>query len=177
MMPPLNILLALFLFIAFWALDGLNSYLTLFTQSPLLYEPSNFLRLASGLLQGLALMVIVRPIVAYTLWVETRDEPVLRGYGELALLLVAVAVMGAVAQSEAPWLFYPLALLSGAGVLLMLGLVNTLILCVLLRREMAAANWRQAVPLSLLGLAAALVEIRLINVAREALNRVLGLPL
>jgi len=175
-LPPLHILLALFLFIALWALDGLNSYVTLFTQSPLLYEPDNLLRLGSGLLQGLALMVIVRPIVAFTLWSESQEERVLRNIGELALLVVAVAAVGFVAQSEAAGLYYPLALLSVAGELLMLSLVNTLVLCVLLRREGATTNWRQAAVLWLAGLAAALVEVNLINVARQALSRLLDLP-
>jgi uncharacterized membrane protein len=176
-LPPLRILLVLFLFIALWGLDGLNSYFTLLTGSPLLYEPSNFLRLISGLLQGLALMVIVRPIVAFTLWAQSRDEQVVRSYGELGLLVAALAVVGVVARSEAAWLYYPLALSSVGGELLMLSLVNTLISSVLLRREGTAANWRQAAPLWLLGLAAALVEVNLINLGREALNRLLGLPL
>ncbi len=176
-LPPLRILLVLFLFIALWGLDGLNSYFTLLTGSPLLYEPSNLLRLISGLLQGLALMVIVRPIVAFTLWAQSRDEQVVRGYGELGLLMAALAVVGIVAQSEAGWLYYPLALSSVGGELLILSLVNTLIATVLLRREGTAANWRQATPLWLLGLAAALVEVNLINLGREALNRLLGLPL
>jgi len=176
-LPPLRILLVLFLFITLWGLDGLNSYFTLLTGSPLLYEPSNLLRLISGLLQGLALMVIVRPIVAFTLWAQSRDEQVVRGYGELGLLMAALAVVGVVAQSEAAWLYYPLALSSVGGELLMLSLVNTLIASVLLRREGTAANWRQAAPLWLLGLAAALVEVNLINLGREALNRLLGLPL
>ena len=174
-LPPVNILLILLLFIAFWALDGLNSYLPLFTQSYLLYEPSNILRLASGLLQGLAIMVIVRPIFAFTLWAETSDERVVRHWGELVLLLAVVALVGLAAQSELPWLYYPLALLSGTGVLLVLSLVNTLILCVLLRREGRAASWRQAVPLTLLGLALALVEAQLVNLAREAIFRLLGI--
>lgn len=173
--PPLNILLVLFLFIGLWALDGLNSYVTLFTRSPLLYAPHNLLRLGSGLLQGLALVLIVRPIVAFTLWAESREERVLRNTGELALLVAVAAAVGFVAQSEAVWLYYPLALLSVAGELLMLSLVNTLVLCVLLRREGAATNWRQAAPLWLAGLAAALVEVNLVNVARQALSQLLGL--
>ncbi|MCK4451645.1 MAG: hypothetical protein KAX26_13750, partial [Anaerolineae bacterium] len=121
--------------------------------------------------------VIVRPIVAFTLWAQSRDEQVVRGYGELGLLMAALAGVGVVAQSEAAWLYYPLALSSVRGELLMLSLVNTLIASVLLRREGTAANWRQAAPLWLLGLAAALVEVNLINLGREALNRLLGLPL
>jgi len=176
-LPPLSVLLTLFLFVALWALDGVNSYATLFMQSYLLYEPSNLVRLITGLLQGMALTVIVRPVVAFTLWAESDDEHVVRGHGELALLLLGVAAAGFVAQTELPWLYYPLALSSIAGELLMLSLVNTLVLCILLRREALAGGWRQAAPLWIVGLAAALVEINLINLGRQALNRFLGLPL
>jgi uncharacterized membrane protein len=176
-LPALQILLLLFLFVALWALDGVNSYATLFTQSPLLYEPSNIMRLITGLLQGMALMIIVQPIVAFTLWAESRDERVVRGYRELALITLALAVVGLAAQSELVWLYYPLALSSIAGELLMLSLVNMLVLVLLLRREAMAGSWRQAAPLWVLGLAAALVEINLINLGRGALNRLLGLPL
>jgi uncharacterized membrane protein len=176
-LPPASILLTLFLFIALWALDGVNSYVTLLTQSRLLYEPSNLMRLATGLLQGTALVVIVQPITALTLWGQSEDRHVVGGYGELALLMLAVAAAGFVAQAELPWLYYPLALSSVAGELLMLSLVNTLVLCILLRREALAEGWRQVAPLWLLGLAAAMVEINLINLARQALNRFLGLPM
>lgn len=173
-LPPVGILLVLFLFIAFWAVDGLNSYLPLFIGSYFLYPPNNLLRLASGLLQGLALMVIVRPIFASTLWAEISEERVVRNWRELALLLAVVAAVGSAAQSGLPWLYYPLALLSGAGVLLVLSLVNTLIVCVLLRREGMAATWLQAVPLWLSGLAAALGEVELVNAARGFLQRLLA---
>jgi hypothetical protein len=174
-LPPLTVLLCLILFIALWALDGLNSYLTMLTQSPLLYEPSNLMRLITGLLQGTALVVIVRPIVAFTLWADSREEPVVRDYGELALLMAPAAVVGFVAQTQAAWLYYPLALASVAGELLILALVNTLILCIVLRREGMAASWRQAAPLLVLGVAAAFIEINLINLGRAMLNRALGL--
>ncbi|HUW14231.1 MAG TPA: DUF2085 domain-containing protein [Anaerolineae bacterium] len=176
-LPALPLLLTLFLFIALWALDGVNSYVTLFTGSPLLYEPSNLLRLLSGLLQGTALMVIVRPIFAFTLWAESREDPVIRGHGELALVVLVAALLGLAAQTELAWLYYPLALSSVAGELLILSLVNTLVVAILLRREAMAQSWRQAAPLWIVGLAAALVEVSLINLGRVALGRWIGLPL
>ena len=176
-LPPLPLLLTLFLFIALWALDGVNSYVTLFTGSPLLYEPSNLLRLITGLLQGLALMIIVRPIFAFTLWADSQEERVIRGHGELALVMVAAGLLGLAAQSETAWLYYPLALSSVAGEMLILSLVNTLVVCILLRREAVAQSWRQAAPLWIVGLAAGLVEVGLINLGRVALGRWIGLPL
>ena len=176
-LPPVTVLLTLVLFVALWALDGLNSYVTLFKGSPLLYEPSNQLRMVTGLLQGMALMVIMRPVVAFTIWAESNDEHVVRGHAELLPLIVVAAAVGLAVQSELPWLYYPLALSSVAGELLILTLVNTLIVCILLRREGMSAGWRQAAPLWLLGLAAALIEINLINFGKIALGQLLGIPL
>jgi uncharacterized membrane protein len=176
-LPPLRILLLLFVFIALWAVDGLNSYVALYTNRPLLYAPSNLLRLISGLLQGTALMVIVRPIVALTLLKDSQDEPVVDRHRDLLRPLAAAALVGLVAQTGVAWLYYPLAFLSLAGQILMLTLVNALVACIVLRREALATGWRQTAVLWAVGLAAALVEITAINLVRDALGRLLGLPI
>lgn len=176
-LPSLNILLVLGMFIALWALDGFNSYATLIRGSPLLYEPDNLWRLISGLLQGMALMVIVRPIVAATVWAETKDIRIIRGYGELFLLILSLVGLALLVRTEAAWLYYPLALTSVAGEVLILTLVNTLVAFLLFRRDSPAGSWREVAWLWALGLAAALIEINLISYVHDALQRVLGLPL
>ena len=176
-LPPLRILLLLFLFIALWAVDGLNSYVALYTENLLLYAPSNLLRLISGLLQGMALVVIVRPIVALTLVKDSQDEPVVRRHRDLLWPLAAAALVGLLAQMGVGWLYYPLALLSLAGQMLMLTLINALVACIVLRREAQATSWRQTAVLWAIGLAAALVETAAINFVRDALIRLLGLPI
>ncbi|MEZ4766845.1 MAG: DUF2085 domain-containing protein [Caldilineales bacterium] len=51
-LPPTGIVLLLLGFLAVWAFDGLNSYLTFFPGLPHLYEPRNILRVTTGAMQG-----------------------------------------------------------------------------------------------------------------------------
>jgi len=176
-LPDVPVMLALLAFVGLWAVDGVNSYVSLLQQEPFLYEPSNLLRLASGLLQGMALMIIVRPVVSSAFRADTEDEPVLRGWSDLAVLIAAAALAGYAAQSQAGWLYFPLAVSSVAGQLLLLTLVNGLIACLLLRRDGVGSGWREVLPLWLIGLAAAVAEITLINLGRVALSNWLGVPL
>jgi len=176
-LPDLRLMMALLAFIGLWAVDGINSYVSLIQEEPFLYEPSNLIRLATGLLQGMALTVVVRPVVASAYWADSEDKPVLHGWSDLALLVLVSAVVGYGAQSEVAWLYYPLAIASVAGQLLLLTLVNGLIACLLLRRDGLGRKWREVLPFWLIGLAAAITEIALINMGRAALGNWLGIPI
>jgi uncharacterized membrane protein len=176
-LPDVRLMMALLAFIGLWAMDGINSYVSLIQEQPFLYEPSNLIRLGTGLLQGMALTVIVRPVVASAFWADTEDKPILRGWAELALLALVAGIAGYGAQSEVAWLYDPLAIASIAGQLLLLTLVNGLIACLVLRRDGLGTGWREVLPFWLIGLAAAMGEITLINLGRAALGNWLGVPL
>ena len=158
-LPPPAVLALLVAFIGVWGFDGLNSYLTFFPDAPHLYEPRNWLRMSTGMLNGVALISFVYPVFRFTLWSESAAEPVIRNVGELAAILLPAAAIVLVVQAEIGFLLYPVALLSSLGVLLLLTLLNSMIAAIVLRREGLAQTWRQAlVPLSA-GLAMALIEI------------------
>jgi uncharacterized membrane protein len=176
LLPPRAILLALLAFFAIWALDGLNSYLTLFPGLPHLYEPSNLLRVTTGGLQGVALIALALPFFNITLWAEPEARPTVGRWRELALLMALVAGIAALVSSELPTLLYPLALASVGGTLMMLVIVNTMLLAVILRREAQARTWRDALPLLAAGLGLAIVELLVINLLRAWLTAALGLP-
>lgn len=133
-LPPIPITALLLLSVGFWAADGLNSYLELLGL-PHLYAPRNELRLAAGLLNGLALGTLVWPVVAMTVWKEPRSASVLNGWGEYALLLAVGGTEVALILSGWPPALYLLTLMGLAGVLAILLTVNTIIVVVLLRRE------------------------------------------
>jgi hypothetical protein len=175
-MPPVSVLVALVLFVGLWGFDGLNSYLTLFPGAPHLYEPRNWLRLLTGLLNGLALFFFVFPIFGFTLWREPSREPVIRNLGELAALLPIVAVLVLAIQTEFAALLYPLAALSSLGVILMLVIINSMIAAIVLRREGYARTWRQAIVPLTTGAALALLEIAAIAALRGYLTRTIGMP-
>lgn len=175
-LPPWPITAVLIGFLALWAFDGVNSYLTFFPALPHLYEPRNILRTTTGALQGVALISLVWPFFSVSLWAQPEASPTLRNARELALLTgIAALIVLAVGSEWAP-LLYPLALLSVAGTVLLLTLVNTMLLVIALKREALATHARAVVPVLLGGLALALVEVLLINLGRAWLTARWNLP-
>jgi len=174
-LPPVPVLGLMILFTALWGFDGLNSYLTFFPGAPHLYEPRNWLRMTTGMLNGVALITLVWPIFHFTLWREPKQQAVLdNAWQLLAILPVAGLLVFLVNLGIGP-LLYPLAILSSAGVLVMLTMINTMIAAVILRREGFARNWTQAlVPLTV-GLGLAILEMTAMILLRVYLTTTLGL--
>ncbi len=175
-LPPTKVIVLLVGFIGSMGVDGLNSYLSFFPNTPHLYEPGNLLRLITGTLNGLALSIIVLPVFNFTLWREVSPLRSIRNFRELAIAVALAAVMVLTVQAELDFLLYPLAILSILGVLFMLTAVNTMIILIVTRRENVAETWLDAsLPLSL-GLLTTLVEIAGMDLLRLALTQQLGLP-
>ena len=157
-------------FAALWAIDGLNSYLTLIPGAPHAYEPNNLLRLATGLLMGLTLGTIVFAGLNQNAWRNWKKDPVVGSFREVGGLVLLAAVVGGLVLTENPLILYPLALLSAAGVLLVLGVVYTVVALLVLRRENRIDSWAGlAVPMGL-GLGLAVLQIGLLDLARLTLT-------
>ena len=174
-LPPSGVLASLISFIVLWGVDGLNSFLNLLPHAPHLYEPHNLLRLITGILQGLALSIIVYPIFSFLLWKETDPARVIRNWRELGYLLIPAALLIRIVQTQASFLLYPVAVLSILGVLAMLTLVNAMIVLIVTRRESKAASWHDALLPLLLGLLAAFFEISALGLLHFALSQWLAL--
>lgn len=180
-LPPWPILLLLLLFSALWAADGINSFIDLQAQAGLaiepLYPPQNWLRLLTGTLNGLMMGTILYPIAMGTFWKNPRPLPVLANFYELARLLLLALLLAILVLSGWTPVVYLLALLSSAGVLLMLSFVNSVMLVILLRRDAQAQRWRDLLLPLLGGLALAVVMVSLIAVTRYGLTGTLtGMP-
>jgi hypothetical protein len=102
--------------------------------------------------------------------------PSIAGWADLIWLLVGGAVVVAIVSSEWPLLLYPLALISGAMVIGLVGVVNSMALLVLLRRDALAHRWQAVVAPLLAGVALAMIELTAIGFLRAELTRQLGLP-
>jgi uncharacterized membrane protein len=175
-MPPTAVLVILVGFTGFWAFDGLNSYLTLFAGAPHLYEPRNWLRLTTGMLNGLTLITFTLPILNFTLWREPTRERIIEHVWELVAVLPTVALLILVIQAEIDVLLYPVAIVSTLGVVIMLVLINTMIAAVVLGREGYAQTWLQALaPLSV-GTAMAILQMTAMVLLRAYLTTAVGLP-
>jgi uncharacterized membrane protein len=176
-LPPPTILAVLGVFLLAWAVDGLNSFLTLIPGLPYLYEPRNLLRLVTGTLEGLALAAVLLPLANRTLWANPDPQRSVGSWRDLAWLLVAAAAVIALVSSEWPPLLYPFAILSELAILGLVGLLNTLFVLMLMHREGRVTRACDALLPLLLGVALAAVELTAIGVGRAALTARLGLPL
>jgi uncharacterized membrane protein len=175
--PPPTIIAILIGFVVLMGLDGLNSYLTLFPGGHNLYQPRNWLRLTSGALNGLAMSALIYPAFSLTLLLSPAPQRVIRNFRDLGILLLIEASLVVLVLGQWPFLLYPLALLSAAGVLTLLTLVNSTLVVVLVRRENTVSARRGAIIPLLAGLAASLVQIGLIDMARYMLTGTLsGIP-
>ena len=168
-LPPGEVLASLVSFIVLWGIDGLNSFLSLLPNVPQLYEPHNLLRLTTGVLQGLALSIIVYPVLNFVLWKEANTERVIRNWRELGYLLIPAALLVWIVQTQASFLLYPVAALSILGVLVMLTLVNAMIILIVTRRVSMAESWRDAFGPLLLGLLASFLELSVLGLLHLAL--------
>lgn len=169
LMPTRWVLVVLVGFMATMGVDGLNSYATFFPGVPHLYEPRNWLRLVTGTLNGLFLAALILPVLNQTLWKHWEARPVLGNFRELAVLVLAAAVMVGLVLSDQVVVLYPLALLSAVGVLALVVLLNTTILLIGLRRENRAEGWRGALAPLLAGLTLAIIEIGMVDAVRFAI--------
>ena len=175
--PAPAILAVLGIFLLFWAIDGLNSFLTLIPDLPFLYEPNNLLRLVTGALEGLVIAAVVLPLANLTLWARPDPQRSVGSWRDLAWLLVAASAVVTAVSSEWSPLLYPLAIFSELAILGLVGLVNAMFVLILMQREGKATRPREAVVLLLLGVALAVLELTAIGLARAALTERLGLPL
>jgi uncharacterized membrane protein len=165
-MPPKRVIIPLAFFVLAFGLDGLNSYLHLFPGAPSLYEPQNWLRLATGSGMGLVMSVALYPVFNQTVWRDWDKRPALPGLRSLGILVALAALLYGLVLSENPLILYPLALLSAGTVLLLLTLVYTMICLIVLRYENRFMMIKQLLFPLVSGFGIALVQIVALDLIR-----------
>jgi uncharacterized membrane protein len=169
--PPLPMIAVLVGFVGLMGVDGVNSYLSIFPGVPHLYQPQNWLRLTTGMLEGIAIAAVVYPLFNQTLWKNWEDRPPLGRFRELGLVAAVAAIVIGLVLTDNPVVLYPLALASAAGVVAILTMLNTIILLIASRHENRAEGWKAAALPLLAGVTLALAQIALVDVVRFAIFR------
>ncbi|HLE26703.1 MAG TPA: DUF2085 domain-containing protein [Anaerolineales bacterium] len=166
--PRRGVLLVLFGFIAAMGVDGVNSYLTFFPNLPHLYEPRNWLRLTTGVLDGITLSALIYPVFNQTVWKNWEDRPIIGSFRELGwLVLLGLGLVGLV-LTENPVILYPLALLSSVGVVVLLTAIFTAVVLILARRTNRVEGWGGLALPVLAGFTLAMLQIGVVDAARFA---------
>jgi uncharacterized membrane protein len=167
-LPPGPILATLLGFVVLMGADSVNA-LCYDLQLPHLYTPSNTVRLATGLLNGLAVVAIALPVVNLSLWRESLERASLESWRELLVALVVPAVLFAVILSGAPALLYPLSALCIVGALTLLGAINTLFLAGVIRWPGRVDASLDLLPIAAIALLLCAVELAAMGAFRLAL--------
>jgi len=168
--PDKAVSATLICFAVIWAVDGLNSYLQLLPMASGVYPPSNTLRLITGILVGISLATLVYPAFSQFAWKDARNEPVLRSFKDLGLLLLISAVLVALILDGNPLILYPLAIASTLSVFLILTIVYTSVVLAVSRRENQAERWRDLFTPIVIGLTLAVIQIGAIDWLRYTLT-------
>ena len=176
-LPSRGILAVLFAFFLAFGIDGSNSYLYLLKQSvpgtlaqiPNLYIPNNTLRLFTGSGMGVALSMVLYPIVNQTLWKKTDDRPAMEW--KLFGILVAITLIAdLLVLTDSILVLYPVAILSVLGVLSLLTMVFTILWMIIMRQENTFEHVPQLWLSALAGLTLTLLLILSIDMLRFQLT-------
>jgi uncharacterized membrane protein len=168
--PGRAVIVALALLVLFFVVDGFNSFISFFPGAPVLYQPQNALRLLAGSGMGIAIAVALFPAFNQTVWVDWDSKPAMPGLRSLGGLLLLMLLVDLLVLSENPLLLYPLALISAAGVLLLLTLAYSMVWLMIFRAENRFLSARQMLLPFAGGFGLALAQIVLLDLARYALT-------
>lgn len=169
--PSKLIIAVLSLFCAFFVIDGLNSSLTLLPNVTPVYQPNNLLRLFSGLLFGIALANLVLPLWNQTLWIDWQKIPIIKTWRRFVILICLVLVSGLLILLDIPFLFYPVAILSTTAIFIVLGMIYSLLWCIILKKENSLNQYRDGIRIFSIGLITAILQIGLMDLARYTLTQ------
>jgi uncharacterized membrane protein len=155
-------------FIALMGVDGLNAVL-FDLRLPHLYAPNLLLRLGTGLLTGLAFAGFVVPAFNSTVWASGPDLSPLSHVRHLFGGLLLEALYFDVAISGASIFLYPVSLMAILGVPILLGMIGSIVIASISRRENCATRAADLIPLVLGGLAVAVIMLGIMSGVRYLL--------
>lgn len=168
--PPVWVIVALALLFGWFGVDGLNSLLHFFPNLSGIYEPTNLLRLITGTGVGLGIGTVLYVIFNRTAWSNPVDESPYGKWFAFPLLLALAAVLIGLIETKHSLVLYPVMVVSGLGVFLVLSSVYTVVGLLILRRESSQLHWRELLLPILMGMTIALLQILVTSWLRLALT-------
>jgi uncharacterized membrane protein len=165
-MPHWRVWAVFALLVGAFGVDGLNSYLHLFPGAPSLYEPQNWLRLLTGTGMGLVIAGALFPSFNQTVWANWEPVPAITGLRSLGIMILLGLLLDGIVLTQNPLILYPLALVSAAGVIVLLTIVYCMVWLMILRAENRFLHVKQLLFPLLAGFGTALAQIVLLDLVR-----------
>ncbi|GAC1400432.1 MAG: DUF2085 domain-containing protein [Ktedonobacteraceae bacterium] len=173
-LPPLPLLTLLIGGVTALAIDGLNSFL-LDLHMQHLYQPNNLLRLATGLVTGLAMALLLLPLLNRLFWRSYTELRSVASWQELGYYLPGLIVCFFAVASQNALILYPIALISTAGILSAVGSLNLIALVGISRRDETFEQYRELLPFLAFAFLLAVGEMLLLAQLKLTLLHILGL--
>ena len=161
--PPKSVVFILALFVVAFTVDGINSFLSIFPGAPQLYAPNNFFRLLTGTGMGLVIAAALYPAFNASVWRQADARPAIDGLKKMGLIVCFAIILDLVILSENPLILYPLAIISAAGILVILTLVYTMLWLVVLKRENRYNGFAELIIPLIGGFGLALIQIAILD--------------
>jgi uncharacterized membrane protein len=169
--PARSVIACLVIFLMAFGVDGVNSYLHFFPGAPSLYQPQNWLRLLTGSGMGLGIAAMIYPAFNQTVWSEWDPRPALGSLRSFGLLVILALMMDVLVLTENPLVLYPAALISAAGVLVLLSLIYTMVWLMVLRMENRFQRFSQLILPLIGGFTFSLLQIAAFDFVRYLFTR------
>lgn len=164
--PPWPVIVVLALFFIGFGVDGVNSFVHFFPGFEGLYEPSNLMRLLTGLGTGIAIGAVLFAVMNQTLWRNWVDKSGLESLLQLFVVVALALLLAWAVFSDIPALLYPAMVLSGLMVPMLLSAIYTMVAVLILRRENLYTSAKELALPVLIGLTIAFLQVGGISLVR-----------
>lgn len=170
--PPKRVFIAMGVLVLAFAVDGLNSYLSLpfFSGIPTLYQPGSITRLLTGSGMGLVIALVLFPAFNQTVWRNWESKPPVPGLRSFFILCSITLLLDIVVLTEDPAVLYPLAIISTTGVLVLLSMVYAMLLVIVFRKENSYQRPTELWLPLLAGFGVGMVQVIVISLIRYAVT-------
>lgn len=168
--PPRKVILIMAAFVLAFIVDGANSYIHFFPILGGLYQPSNTLRLVTGMGMGLAISAALVPAFHQTVWKDYQHKNALASWKQIGLLIVLATILTLLVLTEKSWIIAPTAVISALAVFMMLSMVYTIVWTMIIGKENAYNTVREMAVPFLGGALFALLQISAFTIGRYLLT-------
>jgi len=165
-LPSKKILIFLGVLLLAFAIDGSNSYLHFFENAPSLYEPNNTLRLITGLGLGIGMAALLYPIFNQSIWADWIQSAPIASYVDIIKLILLNVVMFIFLLSGNLLIMLALALISTGTIVFMLGIIYTILITMLFKKENSFHHWQDIKWMGLAGFTCAILQIGAMDLIR-----------